>query len=156
MKKTLQFALVFIFALALSSGCVSDNGKFVEPTASFIPKYTYAIPYDKLWSGILDALDKNRITTVSVDKASGVISTDYVAGPGTFMVIMAQSTRYKYNITARNQSDGTVRVNVICKVESSINGENGASPYRDVTPQNAALAKKLETWLYEQIEKEIQ
>ena len=72
------------------------------------------------------------------------------------MVIMAQSTRYKYNITARNQSDGTIRVNVICKVESSINGEHGADPYRDVTPQNTALATKMETWLYEQIEKEIQ
>ena len=156
MKKTIQFALLLTFAMALISGCVSDNGKLPEPTASFTPKYTYAIAYDKLWSGILEALDKNRITTVSVDRASGVISTDYVAGPGTFMVIMAQSTRYKYNITARNQSDGSVRVNVICKVESSINGEHGADPYRDVTPQNGALATKMETWLYEQIEKEIQ
>jgi len=156
MKKTIQFILLLTSALALLSGCVSDNGKLPEPTASFTPKYTYSVAYDKLWSGILDALDKNRITTVSVDKASGVISTDYIAGPGSFMVIMAQSTRYKYNITARSQSDGTVRVNVICKVESSINGENGASPYRDVTPQNTKLATKLETWLYEQIEKEIQ
>jgi hypothetical protein len=154
MKKIIQCLL--LLTCALLNGCVSDNGKLPEPSAGFTPKYTYAVPYDKLWDGILNALDKNRITTVSVDKASGVIATDYIAGPGTFMVIMSQSTRYKYNITARNQSDGTVRVNVICKVESSINGEHGADPYRDVTPQNTALATKMETWLYEQIEKEIQ
>jgi hypothetical protein len=155
MKKSIQFAFLLTCAVALLAGCISDNGKFPQPTAGFAPKQTYAVPYDKLWSGILDALDKNRITTVSVDKASGVIATDYIAGPGQFMVIMAQSTRYKYSITARSQSDGAVRVNVICKVESSINGENGSSQWRDVTPQNAALAAKLETWLYERIEQEI-
>ena len=137
------------------TGCISDNGKFPEPTASFTPKQTYAVPYDKLWNGILDALDKNRITTVSVDKASGVISTDYCAGPGTFMVIMAQSTRYKYGITVRDQGNGIERVNIVCKVESSINGESGASQWHDVTPQNTALATKLEKWLYEQIEQGI-
>jgi hypothetical protein len=153
MKRTL-----FIFgcaAMLFATGCVSDNGKFPAPSANFTPKRTYAVPYDKLWQAALDALDKNRITTVSVDKASGIISTDYVAGPGQFMVIMAQSTRYKYSISLRNESDGSVRMNVICKVESSINGQHGADPYRDVTPQNAVLTGKLESWLYEQIETEI-
>jgi hypothetical protein len=46
-------------------------------------------------------------------------------------------------------------MSVICKVESSMNGRAGASQWRDVTPQNTALATKLETWLYEQIESEI-
>ena len=141
--------------LVATGGCVSDNGKFPAPSANFTPKRTYAVPYDKLWQAVLDALDKNRITTVSVDKASGIISTDYLAGPGQFMVVMTQSTRYKYSISLRNESDGGVRMNVICKVESSINGQHGADPYRDVTPQNAALTGKLETWLYEQIEAEI-
>src|SRR5579859_4290858 len=150
MKKLIQLASLLTFTLL--AGCVSDNGKLPQASAGFTPKYTYSVPNDKLWSAILDTLDKNRITTVSVDKASGIIATDYIAGPGTFMVIMAQSTRYKYSITVRDQGNGTERVNVICKVESSINGEHGADPYRDVTPQNTALATKLETWLYEQIE----
>ena len=156
MKKTLHLALLLTFAFALVTGCVTDNGKFPEPTAGFTPKQTYTVPFDKLWNGILDALDKNKITVAAIDKASGVIQTDYCAGPGQFMVIMAQSTRYKYNVTARSQADGTVRVNVVCKVESSINEENGSSQWRDVTPQNAALTTKLETWLYEQIEKNLQ
>ncbi|MDR3562669.1 MAG: hypothetical protein P4N59_14710 [Negativicutes bacterium] len=156
MKTSIPFAILLALALSLVTGCVSDNGKFPQPTAGFTPKQAYSVPYDKVWNGILDALNENRITTVGVDKASGTIGTDYLAGPGSFMVIMAQSTRYKYGITVRSQPDGTVKVDVICKVESTINGGNGSSQWRDVTPQNAALASKLETWLYEQIEKKIQ
>jgi hypothetical protein len=47
------------------------------------------------------------------------------------------------------------KLNIICKIEDSMNGSNGSSQWRDVTPQNAALTTKLETWLYEQIEPEI-
>jgi uncharacterized lipoprotein len=155
MKKTIQLALLLTCAVTLLAGCVTDNGKLPQPTAGFVPKRTYAVPYDKLWTDVLNALDKNKVTIAAIDKSSGVIQSDYLAGPGTFMVIMAQSTRYKYNITVRDQGDGNVRVNVTCKVESSINGDRGADPYRDVTPQNAALTAKLETWLYEQIEQEI-
>ena len=155
MKKTIPIALFLILALTVLTGCFTDNGSFPQPTAGFTPKQTYAVPYDKLWSGILDALDKNRITTIGVDKASGVIATDYIAGPGSFIIVAAQSTRYKYSITVRNESDGTVRMNIICKVEDSMNGSAGSSQWRDVTPENTALATKLETWLYEQIEQEI-
>jgi hypothetical protein len=155
MKRIIPFILFLAFTLTMLTGCFTDNGTFPQPSANFIPRQTYSVNYDKLWNGILDALDKNRITTVNVDKASGVIETDYIAGPGRFMVVAAQSTRYKYTITTRNHSDGTVKMNVICKVESSMNGSAGASQWRDVTPQNVELATKLETWLYEQIEAEI-
>jgi hypothetical protein len=148
--------LFFICITALFAGCISDNGKLPQPTVGFTPKHTYAVPYDKLWSGVLDALDKNRITTISVDKASGVISTDYIAGPENFLVFAAQSTRYKYNIALRNQSDGSIKMNIVCKVESSLLGQNGSSQWNDVSPQNTGLVTKAETWLYEQIEKEIQ
>jgi len=153
MKKTTQFVLLCISAVALT-GCFTDNGSFPKPSANFTPKQTYAVGYDKLWNGILDTLDKNRITTVGLDKASGVIQTDYIAGPGQFMIVAAQSTRYKYSITLRNEADGSVRMNVVCKVESSMSGSAG-SQWRDVTPSNAALTTKLETWLYEQIEQDI-
>ena len=142
---------VLLFA---TGGCITDNGAFPTPSANFTPKRAYAIPYDKLWQTTLDALDKNRITVVSTDKASGIIQTDYIAGPGQLMLALnvAQSTRYKYNITLRNESDGSVKVNVICKIEDTMNDGRGGSQWRDVTPQNAARVNSLETWLYEQIE----
>src|ERR1700722_56439 len=132
MKRIFPLAVLLTLTLTMLTGCFIDNGAFPMPSADFAPKQTYSVDYDKLWNGILDALDKNRITTVSVDKVSGVIETDYIAGPGRFMVVAAQSTRYKYTITARNHSDGTVKMNVICKVESSMNGSAGASQWSDV------------------------
>ena len=154
MKRTL---LTFGCAIALlvGGGCITDNGTFPAPSADFTPKLTYAVPYDKLWQTVLDTLDKNRITTVGMDKSSGVIQTDYIAGPGRLLLGGlggAQSTRYKYSISLRNEADGGVKVNIICKIESTINSGHGSSQWSDMTPQNAALGNKLETWLYEQIE----
>jgi hypothetical protein len=155
MKRTL---LIFGCAalLLVTGGCATtDNGTLPTPSANFTPKRAYTIPYDKLWQTILDTLDKNSIITVNIDKSSGIIATDYIAGPGRVLLGGfggAQSTRYKYSISLRNESDGSVKMNVICKVESSISSGQGSSQWRDVTPSNAALANKLETWLYEQIE----
>jgi len=154
MKQTL-IAFTCAALLFTAGGCVSDNGTYPAPTANFTPKRVYAVQYDKLWQATLDALDKNRITVVSTDKSSGIIQTDYIAGPGTFMVVMAQSTRYKYNITLRSEPDGGVKVNVICRIEDSINNGQSSSQWRDVTPQNTTLENRLETWLYEQLEAEL-
>jgi NlpB/DapX lipoprotein len=157
MKKTL---IIFLCATALlgAGGCVSGNGKLPTPSANFTPKRTYAVSRDKLWQAVLDALDQNHITVVSDDKSSGIIQTDYLAGPESllvFPVAIEQSSRYKYNITLRDESDGSIRVNVICKIESTTNSGHGSSQWNDVTPQNAKLENQLETWLYEQIEKQL-
>jgi hypothetical protein len=117
--------------------------------------FTYAVSHDNLWHATLDALDKNNIAVVNTDKSDGIIQTDYIAGPGTFMVVMAQSTRYKFNVTLHDESDGSVRLNVICAVEDSVNNGRDSTQWRDVTPQNAALVNRLETWLYEQVEDEM-
>src|SRR5665213_3074825 len=105
-------------------GCVSTGNNMPKPTASFVPKQTYAVAYDKLWDITINALDKNQIAVISANKESGIIQTDYMDGPSTLLLAGlggAQSTRYKYNITLRNQSAGGVKLNIICKVESTIN-----------------------------------
>ena len=148
-----QLLLAFTCAATLLvGGCVTDNGKFPTPEANFTPKRTYAVSHDRLWRATLDALDGNRIVVVNSDKADGVLQTDYLAGPGTFMVFASQSTRYKYNITLRDESNGSVRLNIICTIEDSLNDGRSSTQWRDVTPQNTALAAKLEAWLYEKIE----
>jgi hypothetical protein len=153
MKRTL-LALACAAAV-VAGGCVTDNGKFPTADASFAPKRAYAMSHDKLWQATLDALDKNRIAVVSSDKPDGIIQTDYLAGPGTFMVFASQSTRYKYNITLRGESNGSIKLNVICTIEDSLNDGRSSTQWRDVTPQNMALATRLETWLYEEIEDEL-
>lgn len=153
MKRTL---LAFACAAALlAGGCVTDNGKFPTPDANFMPKRSYAVSHEKLWQAALDALDKNRIAVVNSDKADGIIQTDYLAGPGEFMVFATQITRYKYNIAMREESDGSVKLDIICTVEDSVDDGRSSTQWRDVTPQNQPLAAKLEAWLYEKIEDEL-
>jgi hypothetical protein len=152
--KSILFA--FTCAAMLFAGCVTDSTKFPTPTADFVPKKEYSVPHDKAWQATLDALDDNHIAVVSTDKADGIIQTDYIAGPGEVNIALAisQVTRYKYNITLRDETDG-VRLNVICTIEDSMNSTHSTSQWRDVTSQNTALENKLETWLYEQIESEL-
>src|ERR1700733_5072627 len=118
--KIIPFALFLTLAMTLT-GCVTDNGKFPEPTANFMPKRTYAVQYDKLWQATLDALDKSQIAVVSTDKSDGIIQTDYIAGPGTLIMLTAQSTRFKFNLTERKEPNGIIKLNIICKIEDSMN-----------------------------------
>jgi NlpB/DapX lipoprotein len=149
-----SIVLIFICSAALLGGCVTDNTKFPAPTANFTPKQKYAVSHDKLWQAALDALDSNRIAVVSSDKADGIIQTDYIAGPGEVMIPLGieQVTRYKYNISLRDEASGSVKLNVICTIEDSMSSGHSASQWHDVTSQNTAQAAKLEAWLYEQVE----
>jgi hypothetical protein len=156
MKQILRI-LACAALLLFAGGCVTGNGKLPTTSANFTPKGTYAVPHDKLWQAVLDALDKNHITAVSADKSSGIIQTDYIAGPEQYMVLInaVESVRYKYNINLRDESDGSVKISIICKIESTMNNGHGSSQWNDVTPQNTEKVKNLETWLYEQIEKNL-
>lgn len=152
-----RILIASVCAAALLAGCVTDNNKFPTPAANFTPKRVYAVSHDKLWQATLDALDNNHVGVVNSDKADGRIQTDYIAGPGEVNIALAisQVTRYKYNITLRDESNGSVRLSVICTVEDSMSNRHGTGQWRDVTSQNAALVNRLETWLYEQVEGEL-
>ena len=149
-----QILFAFTCAAMLLAGCVTDNTKFPAPSANFVPKREYSVSHDKLWQSTLDALDNNHIAVLSTDKADGIIQTDYIAGPGEVNIALAisQVTRYKYNITLRDEADGSVRLNIMCTIEDSMSSTHNTSQWRDVTSQNTAQEDKLEAWLYEQIE----
>jgi hypothetical protein len=153
MKSTIKM-FICATAILLTAGCVTDNNKFPVPTANFVPKKEYAVSHAKLWQATLGALDNNRIAVVSTDKADGIIQTDYIAGPGEVNIALAisQETRYKYNITLWDETNGSVRLNILCTIEDSTSSTRNTSQWRDVTSQNTALGNKLEKWLYEQIE----
>ncbi len=155
--KSIFTSLICAVVLLLAAGCITDDGKFPTPDANFTPKHTYAVSHVKLWQATLDALDNGRIGVVNSDKADGRIQTDYIAGPGEVNIALAisQVTRYKYNISLRDETDGSVRLNVICTIEDSMSSAHSMSQWRDVTSQNAELENRLETWLYEQVEDEL-
>ena len=120
-----------------------------------MPKRTYAVQYEKIWQATLDALDKNNIAVISTDKSDGIIQTDYIAGPAKPMIVAWEYIRYKYNVTLRNEPNGAVKVNVVCRIEDSMYNGKDSTQWNDVTRQNATLENKLETWLYEEIENEL-
>jgi hypothetical protein len=146
-----------ILTATLLVGCISVGNKTVpKATADFTPKQVYAVTYDKLWDTTMNALDKNRIAAITANKESGIIQTDYTDGASTLILggfAGAQHTRYKYNISLRNEAAGGVKLNIICKVESTIFSGQGSSQWSDVSGENTKLVKQREDWLYEQIEK---
>ena len=148
-------ALTFLIAGCMNVGPV----KMPQAAVGFAPKKTYSVAYATAWQKVQLTLENSRITILSAnkDESIGRIQTDYIEGASTLIaggLVGAQSTRYRYSITMRPDGDKT-NIGVVCKVESTINGGNGASPWTDVSGQNAKLLTQLENWLYEQIEKDL-
>jgi len=158
--KITQLASLTALGFLMMTGCATPVGKakFPEASANFTPKQSYAVAQDKLWEAVIAALDKNRIATTSMDKGSGVIQTDYIQGESKLYalgLIAGQNTRYKYNLALRNNAEGQTKLNILCKVESTMAGQAGSSPWTDISGHNPDSVRKLEAWLYEEIEKEL-
>jgi hypothetical protein len=154
-----SLALLSIFLLVGCATPVGGKTKFPEASQGFSPKKIYAGSHEALWNAAQSALEKNRIVVLSQDKASGFIQTDYIEGVAYLIgggFIAAQSTRYKYNITVRPQSEREVRLAIVSRIESTMKGGSGASQWTDVSSQNTKLTASLEDWLFEEIEKELQ
>jgi hypothetical protein len=149
---------ITLLGLVILCGCATQVGNvaFPQASANFAPKRTYEVEYGKLWDSTLNALEKNRVTVVSANKEAGIIQTDYVEGESSLYalgLVASQSTRYKFNLTLRKQSEGSIKLNIVSKIESTVQGSGATSQWTDVSGQNTALAAKLEAWLYEEIEK---
>ena len=158
MKKRFRLAYGVVVFVLLLSGCGMKTGKadFPEASAGFQPKRMYAVSYDALWDVVVNALDENRIAIASLDKSTGRIITDYVQGVSTVYALGLGGTgqsRYKYNITMRKTDNDMTKLAIICKLESTLSGAAGSTPWRDLSSENASLVTSLESWLYEQIEK---
>jgi hypothetical protein len=158
MKLSSKILVVTASLLALSfsfTGCMAVGGvTYPEAKAGFAAKRSYSVPVEKAFSAVQTALEGNRLGIASADKATGVIRSETVNGPSYLVaggLAGSQSTRYSFNISIRVEEAG-VRINIIAKVESSVNSGSSSSQWTDVSGQNAQLIASLETWLYEQIE----
>lgn len=129
-------------------------GSAVFPTASknFIPRKTYAQPFDTLWNAVQNALVANRITIASQDKENMSIQTDYIQGITQASLLGAMSTRYKYNIIFTGNGNRTFTMHIVATLESSSQG----NVWNEVSKDNPQLVTNLENWLYEKIEQNLQ
>ena len=143
------FAAVFLIGCAMPAG----SAKFPKASDGFQPKRTYNISYDKIWDIINRVFEENRIILISADKSSGRITTDYIQGVSTFYGLGGVgNSRYRYNLSISQERDSKVKLIILAKLESSLSGSTGSTPFRDVSQQNMQTIKKLENWLYEKIE----
>ncbi len=156
MKTTLAFmALVAVCA----AGCMNvGSTRYPQPTTNFAPKRLYAIGLPDAYSKVEKTLDNARIAIASQNKSdtSARIQTDYIAGESIVVggILASQSSRYRYSITLRPDGDKT-NIGVSCRVESTSSNGEGSTQWQDTSGQNARLVGQLETWLYEQIEKNL-
>jgi hypothetical protein len=149
--------IVLFFTAVFLIGCATPAGSVKFPKASdgFQPKRTYNISYNKIWDVTNRVLEENRIILISADKSSGRITTDYIQGVSTVYGAYlggVGNSRYKYNLRISREKGSKVKLIIIAKLESSLTGTTGTTPFRDVSQQNMETVKKLENWLYEKIE----
>lgn len=151
--------MLSLFAgIILTSSALADGDIASSPPTNFIPKRIYTNTTDKLWDVVLNTLEDSRIAVVSSDKTSGIVQTDYIAGKNKSLLAGfggTQSTRCKFNLSLRPQSDGTVKLNIICTIEATVTKLHVASQWVDVSRKNPASVKKIETSLYYDIEKRL-
>ncbi len=78
MKKTKVFILLTLFVPTIFSGCVPPQ----KDTEIYPTEQTYSKPFDKVWSVMIEVLASDKGYPVSVvEKASGLIQTDFVSIP---------------------------------------------------------------------------
>jgi uncharacterized lipoprotein len=152
MKQNALIGLVSLGIFLIVTGCMSLGGaKFPQTTSGFQPKKVYDKTYDQVWTSVRRVLETERIGIASSDKEGGRMVTDHVQGETQLIgagLLGGITTRYSYTITLDKVSKNQMRVGILCKLESMSEGLG----WHDVSKDNQALVKNLESWLYERIE----
>lgn len=159
--KLLSRSVIFSTIVLIACGCATNVGsvRFPQPSQGFGPRLVYDTDIEKAWQAVNRALDSNRIPVLSADKASGRVQTDYIQGASAIYaggLGGVGESRYSYNIRIVAEDPSKVRITVLAKLEQTLSGAAGATPYRDLTAQNRPLVTALEDWLYEQIEQRVE
>jgi hypothetical protein len=156
MKNLAKLFTPFFF-VAVLTGCFSTGEvKYPQPSEGFNPKRIYDAPIEKVWKAVNDSLDSNRVAVLSSDKSAGRIQTDTVAGENYESALGGGTMfRYSYDVRITSEVDGKTKLSIMCKLESMHQSQRSTRPFMDVSPENQPTVKKLEDWLYEQVEKQL-
>jgi len=157
-SRFLPLFMMAIFSQAAFAGftdkITSQSGADLPaPSANYVAKTIYQGSEKKVLASVLDAMAKSNVDVLTIDRESGRVGSDYVAGPtysAVFGLLGSNSTRYKFNIIVSRDGAKSV-VSVTAKIESS--GDE-ASSWRDVSADNKDGVIQLRDWMYEQIEKQ--
>lgn len=83
--------VVLLFLVVLLSSCAENLPRDIPNTYTAPVEHTFAVPYDKAWTGIVAAISEdNRITTI--DRESGLIVTDYITVDKKILTVSATAS----------------------------------------------------------------
>lgn len=132
--------------------------EFPFPTTGYTPKRSYHVSKNIIWENVLSVLEYKRIDLIMENKSNGRITTDHVTGPiesmGFAGALGSIATRYKYIIYVKPTSQSKTCLTVNSHLESRSVTES-SSTWHDISVENKQRIELLETWVYEQIEKEL-
>jgi|GEM_PF-1432828 len=159
LSRFFSFLMMVIFSQAAIAGLAekitSQSGaELPAPSANYVAKTSYKESQKKVLAAVLDAMAKNNVDVLSIDRESGRIASDYVAGPtytAAFGFLGSNATRYKFNVIVTKEGTKSA-VSVTAKLESS--GDEVES-WRDVSADNKETVTQLRDWMYEKIEKQL-
>jgi hypothetical protein len=155
--------------VALSAGGAPAQVLPSPANASFVPKATYGVGFDKAWGAVIAAINANSIQIASTVKDAGQINTEYMAGPteeGSFFTGPLVS-RYKFAVTVIPVTKGQTQFNVKPTLQARrlagsagkiMSGNNALSDVEwiDATAANPNEIEGMRKWFYEQIERTLQ
>ena len=89
---------------------------------------TYAASYDRVWSSLMEVLQKEVVTVTAMDKNSGLVSGTKNIPTSTTDLLMGYTNRYSLNFLVKKVSQNKTKVSVRAKAERSFENK-GWNPY---------------------------
>lgn len=118
---------------------------------------TYALSYDQCWNGIVDWFAENSIPIKTIDKASGLIATEYNlsnrihgtydCGTDGYDQTIGKEKLASFNVIVRKVGD-SVRVNVTTTFTTTISNVYAKTPPEPLTCTSTG---KLESMILDRI-----
>jgi len=151
--KKMYFSVVAMFMFLLFTGCASMGSLDSSGLSSdFQPKEQYAVNYNKAWDAVTRALFNAGIVTVTSDKSSGQIVTDYIDGGTQYDPLQGVITRrFKFSISVGKIDANTTSVKIFGRLETMTERVT----WHDVTVGNKKQVANRTNLIYQKIETEL-
>ena len=101
-----KWNLLLALQLMLVVGCATAPGKY-----SVVKDFPHSADYDKVWSAVIDTFAELNLPIANLEKASGLITTDWGEVPGEFCdcgkpgLAQQSAPEGKFNVFVRKFND---------------------------------------------------
>lgn len=127
-----------------------EGAQIPEPSPNFAPIEVLPGSPEDVFDVVTDIFDDGGVVIVQADRAEGRVTTDYIAGPTSYVLGFLGGTvsRYRYLVTIREAEGGsTIRIKTFLESSSA-----DVQSWHDVAGQNPTAMEALRLSLYEAIQ----